>query len=52
MKFKIDENLPAEVATELRAAGHDAESVVDEGLAGSLDPPLLERAKREARVGP
>ena len=50
MKFKIDENLPAEVAADLRAAGHDAESVADEGMGGSPDPPILGRAKREGRV--
>ncbi len=50
MKFKTDENLPTGVTTDLGAAGHDAESVADEGLIGSLDPPLLELAKREARV--
>ena len=50
MKFKIDENLPAEIAAELGAAGHDAECVGDEGLIGSPDPPLLKRARREARV--
>ncbi len=50
MKFKIDENLPAETAADLRAAGHDAESVADEGLGGSPDPPILERTKREGRV--
>lgn len=50
MKFKTDENLPVEVKTVLREAGHDAESVADEGLCGSPDPPVLEHAKREARV--
>lgn len=50
MNFKVDENLPQEVAAELRAAGHDAETVVDEGLSGSPDPLILDRAKREARV--
>ena len=32
MKFKIDEDLPAEVTADLRAAGHDADTVFDEGL--------------------
>ncbi|MHC4253189.1 MAG: DUF5615 family PIN-like protein [Planctomycetota bacterium] len=50
MRFKIDENLPVEIIADLRAAGHDAESVMDEGLSGSPDPRVLERAKREARV--
>jgi len=34
MKFKIDENLPLEVAVALREAGHDAMNVVDQGLGG------------------
>jgi len=31
MKFKIDENLPVEIAVGLRNAGHDAMTVVDQG---------------------
>ena len=29
MKFKIDENLPMEIRDDLRAAGHDIESLGD-----------------------
>ncbi len=50
MKFKVDENLPAEIVTDLRTASHDADSVIDEGLRGSPDPPILERARHEGRV--
>ena len=50
MNFKVDENLPAEVAADLRAAGHDAETVHDEGLSGSPDSILLGNAKTERRV--
>ena len=32
MKFKLDENMPAEIVTDLRAAGHEADSVTEEGL--------------------
>jgi hypothetical protein len=39
MKFKIDENLPIEVAVALREAGHDAMSVVEQGSAGTRMPP-------------
>lgn len=46
MKLKLDENLPAD----LRAAGHEAESVPEEGLAGAAAPIVLARAKAEARV--
>ena len=35
MKFKIDENLPAEICADLHGLGHDAETVPDEGLSGS-----------------
>src|SRR5438034_8204299 len=50
MKFKIDENLPAEVAADLAAAGHDAETVASEGLAGFSDERILDAARVEGRV--
>ena len=50
MKFKIDENLPAEIRDDLRATGHDAELVSDEGLTGSPDEVLLEHVRREKRT--
>jgi predicted nuclease of predicted toxin-antitoxin system len=34
MRFKIDENLPAELAELLRVVGYDAATVVQEGLGG------------------
>ena len=37
MKFKIDENLPAEVAKILARAGFDAHTVADENLSGTDD---------------
>ena len=43
MNFKLDENLPAEVAADLRALGHGAETVCDEGLSGSPDSTLLDK---------
>lgn len=36
MRFKVDQNLPVELAEALRAAGHDAHTVYEEGLAGWL----------------
>ena len=36
MKFKLDENLPTELAAELRALGHDAETAFDEDYAAPL----------------
>lgn len=35
MKFKLDENLPVDLVSDLRQAGHDADSVPDEGLTGA-----------------
>lgn len=50
MKFKIDENLPTELAEVLRAEGHQAETVEDESLVGASDRCLLEQVKVEAAV--
>ncbi len=50
MKFKIDENLPSEVASLLKAAGHDAETVFDEGLVGAADSEILEVCTSEKRA--
>ena len=50
MRFKVDENLPSEIASDLRTSGHEADSVWDEGLSGAPDPAVLARAKRESRV--
>ena len=50
MRFKIDENLPAELAQDLQTFGHDAETVASEGLGGTDDPTLVEHWSRENRV--
>jgi predicted nuclease of predicted toxin-antitoxin system len=50
VRVKIDENLSWEVAEDLRAAGHDADTVHDEGLVGGVDPTVLARAKADHRV--
>src|SRR3954451_25267562 len=50
MKFKTDENMPAEAAELLRAAGHDAMSVVDQALRGSDDSRIAKVCRRERRV--
>ena len=50
MKFKLDENLPTELAADLRALGHDAETVLDEGLRGAADSTLVQVAAAEGRV--
>jgi predicted nuclease of predicted toxin-antitoxin system len=46
MLFKVDENLPVAVAERLRGAGHDALSVLEQGLAGAGD----ERVERVLRA--
>ena len=37
MKLKIDENLLAEIADDLRALGHDAMTAVEQGMTGVDD---------------
>ena len=50
LKFKIDENMPKEVAEMLRSAGHDAVSVLDQNLGGWADPGVAEVCRSEGRV--
>ncbi|HBL25265.1 MAG TPA: hypothetical protein DD490_00340 [Acidobacteria bacterium] len=50
MKFKTDENVPLEAAELLRAAGHDALSVLDQGLQGWIDPGIASICQAEERI--
>jgi predicted nuclease of predicted toxin-antitoxin system len=50
MKLKTDENLPIEVAEAMRAAGHDAVSVLEQDLGGWADPGIAEICRSEGRV--
>jgi predicted nuclease of predicted toxin-antitoxin system len=52
MRFKVDENLPAEIAKLLQLAGHDAVTVLDQQLGGEADSTLIAlcRMKRRALV--
>jgi len=50
VKFKLDENLPGELAEDLTRLGHDAHTVHDEGLTGTGDSTLLKRAQQEHRA--
>ncbi len=50
MQFKINENLPDEVAVLLVSAGHDAETVHAEGLRGAVDPVLSQHCAAEGRA--
>ncbi len=47
MKFKINENLPAEAADILREAGHDALTMLNQRLLGSKDELLADICRRE-----
>ena len=50
MRFKTDENLPIEVIEQIKASGHDALSVVDQGLGGAPDPLIAQVCTAEDRV--
>lgn len=50
MKIKLDENLPAGAAPLLRAAGHDVDTAIEEGLAGADDAVVLTAATNEDRA--
>lgn len=50
LKFKVDENLPIEVATLLVDAGHDAVTVLDQDLGGRPDPEVVAVCRQEERV--
>lgn len=50
MRFKIDENLPVEVAELLRSEGHDALTVFDESLVGEEDQRIIEVCEDEERA--
>ena len=49
MKIKLDENLPATLASTLNALGHDVHTVGDEELLGHSDPEIWQAAQREER---
>jgi predicted nuclease of predicted toxin-antitoxin system len=50
LKFKVDENLPVEVALLLSAAGHDAVTVPDQRMGGRPDRALAEVSRQEGRA--
>lgn len=50
MKFKIDENMPLEVAGLLRDAGYDAATVPEQNLAGTSDANLSAVCRQEERI--
>jgi predicted nuclease of predicted toxin-antitoxin system len=50
MKFKVDENLPVETADILQQAGHEADTVHTEGIAGADDATISKICKVERRI--
>jgi len=50
VKFKVDENLPVEVADLLGLAGHDATTVLAQNLGGSPDHDLVSVCQDEDRA--
>ena len=49
MRLKLDENIPATLAPDLVALGHDTDTVMAEGLTGKPDPDVWAAAQREQR---
>jgi predicted nuclease of predicted toxin-antitoxin system len=50
MQFKIDENLPIELAELLINAGYDAQTANDQRLQGTKDSILMDVCKSENRI--
>jgi predicted nuclease of predicted toxin-antitoxin system len=50
MRFKVDENLPQEVAEQLRKVGYDAATVLQQGIGGTRDATLWAICQEEGRV--
>jgi predicted nuclease of predicted toxin-antitoxin system len=50
VRFKLDENLPVELVTDLRGLGHDADTVTGEGLGGAADPAVVDAALAADRI--
>lgn len=49
-RFKIDENLPIEAAEILEDAGHDAVTILAQGMVGELDPKVASVCQAENRA--
>jgi predicted nuclease of predicted toxin-antitoxin system len=50
LKFKLGENMPANLTTWLREQGEDVSNIHEESLVGEDDPPVLEAALSEGRT--
>ena len=49
MRIKLDENMPSRLTPILRSLSHDADTVIEEGLAGHSDRDIWENAQHEGR---
>lgn len=49
MRIKLDENLPGELADDLRRLGHEVDTAFGERLAGRPDAWIAEAARRDER---
>jgi predicted nuclease of predicted toxin-antitoxin system len=50
MKFKIDQNLPAEFVAILAQSGHEGMTVWDQGLGGAPDREIVAACRQEGRI--
>ena len=50
MRFKVDENLHPDVASRLRLAGHDAMTVLEQGMRGHADCDIAAVCRQESRA--
>lgn len=50
MRFKLDENLPVELAEKLIANGHDAFTIIQQNMQGTNDENLIRVCKKESRA--
>ncbi|MCB0195680.1 MAG: DUF5615 family PIN-like protein [Anaerolineae bacterium] len=50
MKFKVDENLPIEVAEVLQQAGYDAATIYDQNMVGEADENIASVCQLEKRT--
>jgi predicted nuclease of predicted toxin-antitoxin system len=49
MHVKVDEDLPRAIVEMLRGCGHDAASVIEQGMGGTKDPQLWQAVRAEQR---
>jgi predicted nuclease of predicted toxin-antitoxin system len=50
VNFRIDENLPIEIASDLTALGHDTDTLATDGLAGAHDLKVISAAVAVNRI--